>query len=162
VSRLRRPFLAGRIFFITNNLLRTRRRFSDADFEALAGAIATVRTRRRCLLTGYIFMPDHWHALLYPGPEGTLPRLMNSLKVASMQRINRLRKASGELWQPRYFDHAIRSVKEYHETLEYIHLNPVRKGLVRHPEDWLWSSIHSYGGPGPIRLDLPADEGTPL
>jgi hypothetical protein len=92
---------------------------------------------------------------------------MNSLKVASMQRINRLWRASGELWQPRYFDHAIRSVKEYYETLEYIHPNAVRKGLVRHAEDWLWSSIHSSGGRGPIRLDvdrldLPADERTLL
>jgi len=126
-----------------------------------------VRARRRFLLTGYIFMPDHWHALLYPGPEDTLPRLMNSVKVASWQRINRRRNAQGELWQPRYFDRAMRTVKEYHETLEYIHLNPVRKGLVRHPEDWPWSSIHSYGGSGPVRLeidrlDLPADEKTRL
>jgi putative transposase len=118
-------------------------------------------------VTGYVFMPDHWHALLYPGPEDTLPRLMNSLKVASVQRINRVRNTGGALWQARYFDRAMRTVKEYHETLEYLHLNPVRKGLVRRPEDWPWSSIHSYGGPGPVRLEidhleLPAEEKTRL
>jgi hypothetical protein len=48
-----------------------------------------------------------------------------------------------------------------------MHLNPVRKCLVRNPEDWPWSSIHSYGGSGPIRLSvdllaLPADEKAPL
>jgi hypothetical protein len=51
MSRLRRPFVAGRVFFITNNLLRTRLRFTDADFEALAGAMPGVRTRRQCLLS---------------------------------------------------------------------------------------------------------------
>ena len=99
--------------------------------------------------------------------EDTLPRLLNSIKVASMQSINRLRRTSGELWQPRYFDRAVRNVKEYVEKLDYMHLNPVRKGLVTRPEDWPWSSIHCYGGPGPIRLavdrlDLPADQKTPL
>jgi hypothetical protein len=35
------------------------------------------------------------------------------------------------LWQPRSFDRALRSVKEYYEKVEYIHLNPVRAGLVK-------------------------------
>jgi putative transposase len=167
MSRLRRPFLVGRIFFITNNVLRTHPRLTDADFEVLAQAIEGVRARRHFLLTGYVFMPDHWHALFYPGENDTLPRLMNSLKVASVQRINRLRGTTGQFWQARYFDRAIRTVKEYHETIEYVHLNPVRKGMVRRPEDWPWSSIHSYGGPGPVpleidRVDLPAGERTRL
>ena len=44
--------------------------------------------------------------------------------------------ADGELWQPRFFDRALRTVKEYNEKVEYIHLNPVRAGLVSRPEDW--------------------------
>ncbi len=163
MSRLRRLFAAGKIFFITCNLLRTRRRFTALDFEALAHAIVRVRARRGFLFTGYVFMPDHWHALVYPAPEDTLPRLMDSLKVAAAQSINRLRGSGGRLWQSRYYDHAIRTVKEYQDTLTYMHFNPVRKGLAGKPEDWPWSSIHSCGGPGPIRLsvdrfELPFDE----
>ena len=41
---------------------------------------------------------------------------------------------AGELWQGRGFDRALRTVKEYHETVEYIHLNPVRRGLVKRAE----------------------------
>jgi hypothetical protein len=52
VSRLRRLFVAGKIFFITDNLLRTRTHFTEADFEALAAAFLGVRCRRRFLLTG--------------------------------------------------------------------------------------------------------------
>jgi len=167
MSRLRRLFVTGKIFFITCNLLRTRALFVEADFATLADAIIRVRRRRGFLLGGYVFMPDHWHALLFPGQDDTLPRLMNSVKVAWMQSINRRRGTRGELWQPRYYDHALRTVKEYHDTLTYMHLNPVRKGLVQKPEDWPWSSIHSYGGPGPVRLevdhlDVPADPTTPL
>ena len=32
------------------------------------------------------------------------------------------------------------------ESVEYIHLNPVKAGLVSRPEDWVWSSVHDYTG----------------
>ena len=35
---------------------------------------------------------------------------------------------------------------EHNEKVEYIHLNPVRAGLARRPEDWPWSSVHVYTG----------------
>ena len=80
-------------------------------------------------------------------------------------------KDSGPLWQGRFFDRALRTVKEYYETLEYIHCNPVKAGLVARPEDWRWSSVHGYpvaafDGLGPVadnqilaidRVDLPLD-----
>ena len=47
---------------------------------------------------------------------------------------------------PRFFDRALRTVKEYNEKVEYIHLNPVRAGLVSHLEDWRWSSYNEYAG----------------
>jgi hypothetical protein len=67
------------------------------------------------------------------------------------------------------FDRALRTVKEYHEKVDYIHLNPVKAGLVRQPEDWPWSSIHDYNcgvkqappiptGLSMDRFLLPADE----
>jgi hypothetical protein len=61
------------------------------------------------------------------------------------------RDADGERWQPRFFDRALRSVKEYNEKVEYIHLNPVRAGLVSRPEDWsrpAGSSYNEYAGMG--------------
>jgi len=139
----------------------------NADFQALADAIAGVRKRRNFLLTAYAFMPDHWHALIFPANNDTLPRCMNALKVASAQALNRLHGTAGPVWQLRYYDHAVRTVKEYRDAIRYMHFNPVTKGLVRKPEEWPWSSIHSYGGLGPVRLavdrlDLPAEETTRL
>jgi hypothetical protein len=56
------------------------------------------------------------------------------------------RGAGGELTQPRFFDRALRTVKEYNEKVEYLHLNPVRAGWVSRPEDWRWSSCNEYAG----------------
>ena len=46
--------------------------------------------------------------------------------------------------RPRFFDRALRSVKEYYEKVEYIHLNPVRAGLAKRAEEWPWSGGHDY------------------
>ena len=69
---------------------------------------------------------------------------MKSVKQSSMSAVNQRRGAEGELWQPRFFDCALRSVKEYNEKVEYIHLDPVRAGLVSRPEDWRWSSYNEH------------------
>jgi putative transposase len=163
VSRLRRLFISDKIFFITCNVLRTRTALTEEEYEILARVFDRTRDRRGFLLGGYVFMPDHWHGLFYPAATDTLPRLMGALKIASSQAINRWRHTRGEFWQLRYLDRAIRTVKEYRDALRYMHFNPVQNGLAKKPEDWLWSSFHSYGGSGPIRLhvdvlDLPADE----
>ena len=60
--------------------------------------------------------------------------------------INVRRRESGELWQERFFDRALRTVREYHEKVEYIHLNPVRRELVKNAEDWKWSSMREFAG----------------
>ena len=77
---------------------------------------------------------------------------MKSVKLASTNALGRLRGEAGQLWQPRFFDHALRTVQDYWEKVEYIHLNPVRRGLVARlarPEDWTWSSAAEYSGASP-------------
>ena len=63
-----------------------------------------------------------------------------------MVAVNRGRREAGELWQGRFFDHALRTVKDYLESVEYIHLNPVRRSLVKQPEQWRWPSYREYAG----------------
>ena len=167
MSRLRRLLVSDKIFFITCNVLQTRLPFVDADFVCLVNAIRGVRTRRKFLFTGFVFMPDHWHALVAPDHGDTLPNMMDAVKVAGMRRVNARRGLRGPLWQPRYYDEIIWTVKQYHETLDYMHFNPVRRGLVSRPEDWPWSSFRCFGGSGeaPLEIDhlqLPADQSTRL
>ncbi len=43
-----------------------------------------------------------------------------------------------------------------HHEIEYIHRNPVKRGLCTRPEEWHWSSAADYAGrtDGPLRIDL--------
>jgi putative transposase len=169
MSRLRRLVLFDRFFFITCRLLPHRRKLAQPEFECLARVVRERREKHHFLLTAWVFLPDHWHAILFPRSPVTISRVMEAIKVGSTLRINADGKESGLLWQPRFFDRALRTVKEYHEKVEYIHLNPVRAGLVKRAEDWPWSSAHDYTGSLSKRVSanrilavdrvlLPADE----
>jgi putative transposase len=146
MSRLRRLLLSDRFFFITCRLLPHRRRLEEPELECLAGVVCERREKHHFLLTAWVFLPNHWHAILFPRFPVTVSRVMESIKVGSTLRINVGRKEPGLLWQPRFFDRALRSVKEYNEKVQYIHLNPVRASLVKGAEDWPWSSVHDYTG----------------
>ena len=49
----------------------------------------------------------------------------------------------GRLWQGAFFQ-CPRTVKDYMHTVEYAHLNPVRRGLARRREEYEWSSFREY------------------
>ena len=65
MSRLRRPFLYGRYFFVTVNLLPRRVILQDEDLRLLARSIAKMRRKHGFALTAWVFLPDHWHAIVH-------------------------------------------------------------------------------------------------
>jgi len=162
--------LSGRFFFVTCRLLPKRRILSEYEFAGLAEAIQASRKKYGFLLTAWVFLPDHWHAILFPRHPLTISEAMESIKVSSTKRLNRARGELGLLWQNRFFDRALRAVKEYQEKVEYVHGNPVTAGLVSRAEDWPWSSVQDYTGsvsgsatPSVLPIDrvlLPAEGGT--
>ena len=51
---------------------------------------------------------------------------------------------AGTFWQKRYYDRNVRDEHEFVEKLRYLHRNPVKRGLVKEPGDWKWSSFRHY------------------
>jgi REP element-mobilizing transposase RayT len=90
-------------------------------------------------------MPDHVHLLFtalrdVDGWTFALPEILKAIKGTSARSVNKLSGKFGTVWQDESFDHVLRGDESFRETVEYIRLNPVRKGLVRRPEEyeWLW------------------------
>ncbi|MGO8787699.1 MAG: REP-associated tyrosine transposase [Terriglobia bacterium] len=116
------------MFFVVVRLLRRREKFTEPDFALLARAFNRARALHPFYLTAWVFLPAHWHCICAPVHPVTISLALKSVKQSSMSAVNQCRGAEGELWQPRFFDRALRTVKEYNEKVEYIHLNPVRAG----------------------------------
>jgi len=117
-----------------------------AESAAFAGVGARA-TPKRIDLYAAVVMPDHVHLLLSPlrdreGWPFPLVDILQCMKSATAHGINRLLQASGPVWEEESFDHVLRSDEHLMEKAEYLRQNPVRRGLVRRPEEyrWLWVS----------------------
>src|ERR1039457_1356693 len=146
MSRLRRLVLSDRFFFVTCRLQPGRRKLWDSGFACLARVIGERRRQHGFLLKAWVFLHDHWHAILFPRHPLSVSVVMESIKVGSTLRLNAGRNETESIWQPRFFDRALRTVIEYNRKVEYIHLNPVKAGPASRPQDWPWSSAHDDAG----------------
>ena len=110
----------------------------------MAAAVEESRRRLGFLLCGYALMPDHWHALIWMRHPLTLSRVVQNIKWISARTLNAARGLSGPVWQHQFWDRFVRDEKEFAAWLDYMHFNPLRKGLVNKPEDWPWSSYNNF------------------
>jgi putative transposase len=132
-----------------------RRQALLASVEAKRRFELALEQARRCYrfsVTGYVVMPEHVHLLLSEPECGTLAAALQAVKqsVARRQIAGR-----PHFWEARYYDFNVWSLKKRVEKLRYIHRNPVRRGLVEKPEDWLWSSYRHYvtGEEGVVEIE---------
>ncbi len=103
-------------------------------------------------LWAYVVMVNHLHLLLRPKPlippqedpmNSFVPLKMitKSIKGYTARDANRILKRTGQhFWQQESFDHWPRDEGEFFRIIAYIENNPVKAGLVQHPEEWKWSS----------------------
>ena len=106
---------------------------------------------KRYELHAVVVMADHVHLLLTPlrdekGWPYALPTILKWLKGTSARSVNKLLGSSGPVWQEESFDHVLRSQESFEKKLEYLRQNPVRRGLVKKPEDYKWLWVEQIAG----------------
>ena len=95
----------------------------------------------RYRLDAWVVMPNHVHVVLWPMPNHTLSKIVQSWKRYTSREANRILGRTGEtFWQPESFDHWIRDDEEHARCCRYVMNNPVKARLCGAPEDWKWSS----------------------
>ena len=165
-KNLKRYYESEHLHFITCScyrrlpLLRTVR-----ARNVFVNILDQVRHRYGFALIGYVVMPEHIHMLLSEPRTGTPSTVLQVLKqrVSRQLRRKRGRRAVArqlelrlgnedaslrQFWQRRFHDFNVWSLKKKIEKLEYMHLNPIKRGLVEHPKDWPWSSYAAYSAKG--------------
>ncbi len=101
-----------------------------------------VRQWYGCHIGGYVVMPEHVHLLMSEPERSELSVVIQMLKQITSRKLRR--QGLRQFWQVRYYDFPVWSEKKRIEKLRYIHRNPVKRGLLASPEDWLWSSFAHY------------------
>lgn len=113
------------------------------DYRAYLARLGTYRRQFQAMLHAYCLMPNHVHLLIQVG-EMPLSGLMQGVQQSYTVYFNRTYGTVGHLFQGRY-KALVCDGDAYLATLvRYIHLNPVRAGLVVRPEDHPYSSHTAY------------------
>ena len=164
-----RSYSPGQLQFITTSTYRRAPLFFSERFcRCFVERLEEGRQELKFLLIGWVLMPEHFHLLLLPQPAESVPAIVKGLKQETARRILRTLRENQEhawcrkmltrlrlppsvhdesqyrLWQRRFFPFNIYTEKKRREKLEYMHNNPVKRGLVSAPGDWPWSSWRFY------------------
>ena len=188
-SRLRRHDELGHIHFVTVSCYR-RLQFFRHEGVRRSFIDAMHRVRERCALRwlGYVIMPEHVHVLVLPQTRNAtepiaISTVLHDLKgfagrfgknalrdmwqrhrSLGTQPLDAWATADGPkpFWKPRGYDFNVVNEHTVIEKLDYIHKNPIRRGLVRRPDQWSWSSYRYYelDDASPIAMDW--DGGFPI
>ena len=144
---------------------RTRQWFVDE--------LAEVRKSFSFDLWAYVIMPEHVHLLIYPRgasakvgivagkiKEQVARKAIKYLKENAPEWLERITVQQGNrsrrrFWQPGGgYDRNVVEHSTLKKMIDYIHMNPVRRGLVTRPEDWRWSSAGWYAGIRPVPIEM--------
>jgi REP element-mobilizing transposase RayT len=117
--------------------------FDEYDCERYLYLLREYKRRFCFLLYAYVLMENHLH-LLMEVEELPLSRIMHDLQFRYTHKFNSRHKKDGHLFQGRY--KAILCDRDTYllELSAYIHLNPVRAGIIENPRDYRWSSYGAY------------------
>ena len=159
---LRRWYGGGDLHYITSSCYQRRAFLGSASRRDLFLKIfEQVRRKYDFQVVGYVVMPEHIHLLIGEHDERSIAVPMQVLKQRVSQKCHaRGRSGSTQdddppsFWYPRSYDFNVFSEKKIAEKLDYIHWNPVKRGLVSSPDQWRWSSYRYYalGEEGPVEI----------
>lgn len=169
MPRYHRHYEPGQLQFITTSTYQRAQLFLSPRFRnCFARKLSELRDEMHFLIVGWVLMPEHFHMLIRPEPAESTPVIMKRLKerVAigilrtlrqnqhypwCRKMLERFRlpatvhdESEYRIWQRRFRPFNVYSRKKVLEKLNYMHNNPVKRGLVQHPGDWPWSSWRFY------------------
>ena len=166
----RRAWHPGGTYFFTVNLLR--RHGNDLlirHIDSLRKTVRSVQTRHVFRIHGWVVLPEHLHCVIeLPGNDADFATRWRLIKMGfskalpRTEHLSEVRARRGErgIWQRRYWEHLIRDEADFRAHMDYVHINPMKHGLVKCVADWPYSTFHRLVGLGVYPADWSGgDEG---
>ena len=152
---------------------------ADRTCRWLADAIEDARSEWNFNLWAYVFMPEHVHLIVHPRDTTyDVALIRKAIKSPVGRKAIQFIQENAPEWLPRItrrrgnkverlfwqsgggYDRNVIEPATLMTTIDYVHMNPVRRGLVDRPEQWKWSSAAWYlraGSPTIIPDPIPAE-----
>ncbi|HUQ73866.1 MAG TPA: transposase [Burkholderiales bacterium] len=140
--------------------------FDDGDYLAYLNLLREFAPRCGCSVHAYCLMTNHVHLFLTPHAPRSCALLMKNVGQRYVQRVNALRERRGTLWEGRFYSCLVPTEAYALACYRYVECNPLKPGLVSHPDEYPWSSYRlnarAPGGflsPHPAYSALAEDDG---
>jgi putative transposase len=153
MTSYRRNFIPGGSFFFTVNLADRSRSLLTAHIDLLRAAFREIRERHPFAIDAIVVLPEHLHTVwTMPDGDADFATRWRQIKSAFSRNlglnepVSASRAIRGErgIGQRRYWEHTIRDEEDYARHIDYVHINPVKHGLVKRVHDWAPSSFHRH------------------
>lgn len=97
------------------------------------------------VIIGWVILPNHYHILAGLESLDLISNLLRLLhgRTSHDWNLHDGLKGKRKVWY-RFEDRMMRNERQLHQTLNYVHYNPVKHGYVKDVYDWQWSSIFMY------------------
>jgi putative transposase len=144
MARQLRVEFEGAVYHVTSRGNQRGKIFWDnQDRERLRTILERTKERYSYLLHAYVFMDNHYHFLLET-PRANIRQIMQNINTSYTVFVNRKYNRSGHLFQGRYKAFIVDKDGYLLDLGRYIHLNPVRAGVVKRADNYRWSSYRDY------------------
>ena len=108
--------------------------------------IVTDQNTKMVEIIAFAIMPTHIHFILKQMIDAGISKFMANISNSYAKYFNLTHKRSGHLWQNKFKNIRVGSDEQLMHLTRYIHLNPTSAGIVKKPQDWLYSSYREYLG----------------
>ena len=137
---------AGALYHVTSRGNERKEIFlDDGDRIKFLEIFEDYHDRYGILVHAYVVMDNHYHVILET-PKGNLLKVMHGVNGSYTGYFNRKYGRVGHLFQGRYKGIIVEKETYLIPLSRYVHLNPVRAGVVERPEQYQWSSYRGYIG----------------
>jgi len=138
-------YLAGHYYHVYNRGCSREHIFANDDnYSFLLRRARSFLPDYPLSLIAYCLMPNHYHLLLRPEDDGTLGRFVQRLFNSYAQAFNKQQGRSDTLFEARAKSVLVDTDEYVLHLCRYIHLNPVRAGLVDQPGEWPQSNYLAW------------------
>lgn len=149
--RYRRNYVEGGTYFFTVNLQNRECSTLIEHIENLRESVRWVKLNRPFHIEAWVVLPNHMHAVwVLPDDDADYSSRWREIKkrfsksLPKTEILSLARKNRGErgIWQRRFWEHTIRDEADFRLHVDYVHINPLKHGLVDRVQDWPYSSFH--------------------
>ena len=150
----RRIWTPGGTYFFTVNLAdRKGTDLLTRHIQALRHAVWSARRSHPFIIHAWVVLPDHLHCIIELPPNDSnyairwriiKTRFSMALPVGEKRSLSRRRRGERGIWQRRYWARVIVDDADMNTHMDYVHVNPVKHGLVERVVDWPYSTFHHW------------------